>query len=69
MPVDSVDVGASFKVVQHNKNNLSIPIFVMTNWPTGYWDEVSERTLDTAKIYFTSSASGLEPKITWRIVE
>jgi hypothetical protein len=69
MPRDSVTVGADFKVIQHNKNSLTIPVFVATNWPTGYWDSVPDRTLNSAKIYFTSPASGADPQITWRIVE
>lgn len=69
MAVESVAVGANFVVVTHGKNNAAIPIFATANWNTTIYDSTSERTADTAKLYFGTSAEGAAPQVTWRIVE
>ena len=69
MPTLDVAVDADFVVISHNKNSLTIPIFLTPNWNTTIFDSTDERTLDTAKFYFGSSAQGSLPQVKWRVAE
>jgi len=66
MPIKNITVGDQFAVVTHNENDIAVPIFATANWNTSIFDSTPDRTLNSATLYFGSSASGTTPQIAWR---
>lgn len=66
MPLQNVTVGDQFIDISHNQNDIDISIFATTNWNTAVFDSIPDRTLNTARLYFSSQAQGAEPQIVWK---
>ena len=69
MPIQNVPVNDQFVVIAHNKNNIAIPIFLTATWNTTVFDSTPDRTANTARFYFGSSAQGTNPQVAWRVAE
>lgn len=68
MPVDQVTTDALTHVISHYRGVDDVGLFFTPNWPTIVWDSTSDRTTDTATVYFSQPAPA-NATLTWRAVD